>query len=212
MNCIILADKFDRGMKSRGCCGLVPVSNTKVLIQDQYNKLKKVFPECKIIYIYGHESKKIEHFYKTSNLDIVLTKNDIYNTRGYGYSLFLAEKYIKDNCLILSGSRKFSTEILKTIDHNSSQIFTNKKIKYKLGCHVIKENQAKQICYDAENYISDLYYINEKDVDILKHLVKDSNNYNNFVFEIINKMINHGVNFQIKNINSKNKFNKIFTR
>ena len=76
MNCIILADKFDRGMKSRGCSSLIPVSNNKLLIQDQYSKLKKVFPESKIIYIYGHESKKIENFYKSNSLDIVLTKNE----------------------------------------------------------------------------------------------------------------------------------------
>ena len=67
----------------------------------------------------------------------------MYNTKGCGYSLFLAEKYITDNCLILPGNRKFNTEVLKTIDRNNSQIFINKKIKYKLGCHVIKEEEGR---------------------------------------------------------------------
>lgn len=208
MKCIILGDKYEKGMKSKGCSGLLPV-NTKVnLLEHQYKTIKKAFPNCQIIYIYGYESKKINDYFKKKDCNIQFVKNELYEDTGYATSLNLANQYMDGDCFILSGNIKYSSKSLQEINRKNSQIIVNTKQPYKLGCSVDENMIADMIVYGADNYLTNCYFVKKHDIDIMKFLLSDKNNLNNFIFEIVNKMIEHGVEFEINNTNSKNKFQK----
>jgi hypothetical protein len=64
----------------------------------------------------------------------------------------------------------------------------DKENKTKLGC-IINNGKIENISYDLDNYLSDIYFISKQHIDIFRKLINDPNNHNNFIFEILNKVI-----------------------
>jgi choline kinase len=188
MNIIILGDKYQKRMKSKGCCGLIKYNNQPIVVH-QYKTINKYFPEAKIVYVCGFDSKRLVSYVKKhlpSNIDILYNKN--YDKLNYAYSLYLAKDYLNDDCIILFGDKTFNN-IFKGFDTQfGSQIFVNTKQKSKLGC-IIDENKVYNICYDLDNYLLETYFVCKRDTSLLKTILDNKLNHNCFVFEIINKMI-----------------------
>lgn len=189
MNFLILGDKFQKRMKSKGCVALIKTHN-KNIIQSQYNIIKKVFPKAKIIYVYGFDSKRFITFLdKQKDLsDIITINNPCYEDKNYGYSLFLLQQYLNDDCFIMFGDNIISKCIFNKFDiSKGSQVFISKD-KNKLGC-IINQNKIENISYDLDNYLSQIYYISKNDARVLQNLIKNPKYHNYFIFEIMNKMI-----------------------
>lgn len=197
MNIIILGDKFQKRMKSKGCVGLIKINN-KNIIQYQYKILKQIFPSANIIYVYGFESKRFNTFIEknseiNSNIKVIYNQN--YEQFNSAYSLSLASDFLNDSCIIIFGDTIISKKTFqKFIPNENSQIFLSTKYKNKLGC-IISDSRVTNISYDLDNYLSDIYYLSRNDSQTIQELLNHKINYNCFIFEIINKLIdmNHKI-------------------
>ena len=211
MNFIILADKHQKGMKSKGCLGLLQINRKNNIIDFQYKNIKNIFAQCNIVYIYGFDSKKVSMFFKQKQYkDLIPIYNSEYDRYNYVHSLSLALRYMNDDCIVTFGDTIFKSQIFAGFDSElGSQIFINNKIKNKLGCTIGNDSNICQISFDLDNYLSSLYYISQKDIDEFKSLALNSKYKNYFVFEIINKMIDRNIEFKPFIKNNKNTMHNI---
>jgi len=198
MNCIILGDKFQKRMKSKGCVGLFDLNN-KSIIQHQYRNIKQNFPYANIIYVHGFESKKLCSFVeKNSTLanNMTMVHNAKYERYNQGYSLSLAQEYLNDGFLLLLGENIFNYHHMHNyINYNShdSYVLLDKKHKGSLGC-TITNQKIEHIAYDLDNSLCEIYYISKTHASYIKKLINNSAYYNYFIFELINKLLdNHQI-------------------
>ena len=191
MNIIILGDKYQKRMKSKGCVGLMKYNN-KNIVNHQYKTIRSVFPSCKIIYVHGFDSKRFVSYINKNILtyqNMLLINNHEYDTRNNSYSLNLIKDHLNDHSIIMFGDHVLKSSTFDNFRFsNESQIFINKKNKTRLGC-IINNNKIDNISYDLENYLSEVYYISKDQIQTFKQLVSEPKNHNNFIFEILNKMI-----------------------
>jgi choline kinase len=198
MNIIILGDKFQKRMKSKGCMGLFKTKNIYRIVQ-QYQTIKKIFPKANVFYVYGFESKKLlNSLEKYQNLirDVNFIYNENYNKYNYGYSLSLVNKYMSDDVIICFGDTMLSNLHLLSAKDECSKVLVGSNSNG-LGC-VITNSKIENIFYDLENQIEEIYFIKKRDTSILKEILKNKTlGINNmFIFEIINKMIDKNVVFK----------------
>jgi CTP:phosphocholine cytidylyltransferase-like protein len=199
MNIIILGDKFQKRMKSKGCMGLFKIKNEYIIFQ-QYKAIKKIFPFAKIIYVYGFESKKLlAATFKNKRMlgDIDFVYNKDYNKYNYGNSLQIVKDTIVGNTIICFGDVLLpNLSFLKKNKEETSKVFVGSGGSG-LGC-IINNSKIENIFYDLIHPIQDLYFICSKDTIILKKILdnKSPEIKNMFIFEIINKMIDKNVNFK----------------
>lgn len=205
MNFIILADKYQKKMKSKGSLGLLKINTRTNMIDYQYKQIKSFFPKAKIIYVYGFDHKKIENFLIEKNYkDLIELYNPDYEKYNFTHSLKIASDYLDKECIITFGDVAFKAEIFKNFDKkNGSQIFINKKQKHNIGC-VINDNHIMNISFDLDNYLSQIYYLGKKDAKVLQTLIIEEKLKNYFVFEIINKLIDNNIIFTPFIKNNKN--------
>jgi choline kinase len=205
MNFIILADKYQKGMKSKGGLGLLKLNTRTNMIDHQYKQIKSTFPKAKIVYVYGFDHKRIQNFFKEKNYkDIIEIYNPHYDKYNFTYSLKLAVDYLNKDCIITFGDVAFKSNVFKTFNKsNGSQVFINKKQKHKIGCTII-DNYIAHISFDLDNYLSQMYYIAKKDIGDFRELVIEDKFKNYFLFEIINKLIDKNVTFHPFIKNNKN--------
>lgn len=210
MNFIILADKYHKGMKSKGCVGLIKVNARINVFEHQYRLIKEQFKRSKIIYVYGFDHKKMASFINEKNYkDVKTIYNSRYEEYNYTHSLSLAQEYMNKGFFILFGDTIFKKNIFNNAPNKNSQIFINNKQKNTLGCIIDQNQSIHNISFDLDNYLMDIYYINKKDSQLMQSLVINPKYKNYFVFEIINKMIDHGIQFSPNIKNQKNLFSKI---
>ena len=208
MNFIILADKYIKGMKSKGGIGLVKFNSRYNLFETQHNIITKNFKNAKIIYIYGFDGKKISNFFEQKQYNNVIPiYNENYEKYNNTYSLSLAEKYIDKDFFVLFGYSIFQKQIFQKFKKEHTQVFLNNKTKNNIGC-VISDDKVNHICFDINNYIMDIYYISKKDSPLIKELCSIPKYKNYFIFELLNKMIDLGIEIKptvknYKNINLK---------
>lgn len=208
MNFIILGDKPQKGMKSKGCVGLFKITRTHNIFEHQYAEIKKHFPKAKIIYISGFESKKFLSFLKKFGYnDVISINNSEFNIKNQAYSLNLARSFIGKDCFIILGSNILNKNIFTNFNKNyGSQIFISKnKNKNQIGC-IINNNLVENLSFDLDNHVQNIYYLNYTATDSLKNLLFNAKNHNNFIFELINKLIDSGQIFRpyyIKNETKK---------
>lgn len=195
MNIIILGDKYQKRMKSRGCVGLIKLNNKNILTH-QYKALKHKFPNSKIVYIYGFDNKRfLSYIHKNllSYPDLLLVHNQYYEKYNNVYSLSLAQQYLHQDCLIMFGDQLVKQQTFDNFKHTQeSQIFINSKIKTRLGC-VVNNSNIENISYDLDNYLSEIYFISKAQVETFRNLISDPIHYNYFIFEILNKMIDYNI-------------------
>jgi len=205
MNFIILADKFNKGIKSKGCIGLLGLHKRNNIFQFQYKNIKRAFPKSKIIYIYGFDHKKMVLFLEQNNYsDLISIYNPDYEKYNYTHTISLANKYLNDDCFISFGDTIFKHQTFKGFSkQNRSQIFVNTKIKNQFGCTII-DNHVINISFDLQNYLSHIYYVCKKDILHFSHLVTNDKLKNCFIFEVINKMIDSQITFNPFINNNKN--------
>lgn len=198
MNCIILGDKYQKGMKSKGCSALIKSNKQSTIIDNQYYILSSLFDKLNITYVCGFDSKRLTEFVqeKAYNLDIVY--NTEYEQYNDGYSLNLAAPKLEDETLILLGYQTLSNKIAKKINKlkdQSSVFISNDHCSSRVGC-VIYNNNITTFNFGLENYIHDIYYLNQHSAKYLKNILS-TNKYNNyFIFELLNNLIDSGLNIK----------------
>jgi choline kinase len=201
MNIIILGDKFQKRMKSKGCVGLFRSDNDYLIIK-QYKVLKKIFPQAKIIYVYGFEHKKLLitlDQYPAIKTDIELIYNADYDFYNYGASLEIAKNYLDDDTIIMFGDTIVDKNLFMKFDlkEQASQIIINNRSNNKLGC-VINKLKIENIFYDLDNKIEEIYLFCKQDAKIMHTFLNNKSQAikNMFIFEIVNQLIDMQVNIK----------------
>jgi len=210
MNIIILGDKFQKRMKSKGCVGLFKSGNDYLIIK-QYKVLKKIFPKAKIIYVHGFEHKKLLialDEYPEIKQDIELVYNPDYDLYNYGASLHLVREYLNDDVIIMFGDAIIDKSLFVKFDlkQKTSQIIINNQSNNKLGC-VVNQLKIENIFYDLDNRIEEIYLLCKQDAMILINFLNSKSQAikNMFIFEIINKLIDMQVNIKHQITRTKRK-------
>jgi len=191
MNIIILGDKFQKRMKSKGCVGLLKTSNHQTILQNQLGIINTVFDNPTIAYVYGFDNKKFlsfisKHDHLLKNVNLIY--NSEYDQYNYAHSLYLAKDYLDSDCLILFGDSNLSVRLFNKFDtSDGTQIFINKHTKNKLGC-IINNKIIENISYDLDNYLYDIYYLSKDHASYMKTVLETNIVHNYFIFELINKL------------------------
>lgn len=204
MNFIILGDKYQKGMKSKGCVGLIKINKTQNIFENQYKIIKALYPLANIIYIHGFESKKFTNFLtKNQYSDIKHYYNDKYETNNQTFSLSFAQEFLNDDCFIMLGDNILSKNIFNKFNPKlGSQIFITNNSSNDIGC-IINNNMIENISFDLDNRLNNLYYINKDAANFLASLVSNKKYHNSFIFEMINKSIDIGLCFKPYYLNKK---------
>ena len=92
---------------------------------------------------------------------------------------------------------------------NKSHLYENPNNMDGLGCTLNKAGSVEHIFYDLNSPIADIYYIDNNDIEIFKKILFRKEHRNYFVFELLNKMIDVGVDFSLSSCKSKKAFQKI---
>jgi hypothetical protein len=209
MNFIILGDKYQKGMKSKGCVGLIKINKNDNLFENQYRTIKEFDPSANIIYVYGFESKKFINFINKHSYALELLYNDKYETNNQTFSLSLAKNFLNNDCFIIFGDNilkktmfnKFNTKL-------GSQIFISSGLDSNIGC-IIHNNAIENISFDLDNKLTNIYYVNQVTASRISDLISDQKYHNSFIFEIINKIIDTGTIFKPYFMNKKSNFQKV---
>lgn len=201
MNIIILGDRYKRGMKSKGCVGLIKIGKNTNIFQQQYKYIQQIFPDSQTVYISGFESKKFSSFLLKNNYnDIHHIKNSVFSKTNTGFSINLAAEYLVDDCLILDGSSNLSATLLKYIQTNrNNNLLCIGNRCGDIGC-VLNETKVDSLSLDLDNKIYDMVYLTKKTAIKLQQVIKNNYHYA-FLFEIINILIDLGENFNYKTFN-----------
>jgi hypothetical protein len=198
MTILVIADTFNKGMKSQGCVGLLPYNKKYNLFQQQYKSIRSVFPKAKILYVYGFEGKKFLNFINgtpITNMEILF--NPEHNIHNHGHSLYLAKEYLEttDECLILLGYEPININYLKALHKmKKSTAIITKDSDSKLGCILEKDsNNLTHIFYGLSNYINNIYLLKKPELQLVLKLLNHDNIHNMFLFETINLILSqHG--------------------
>lgn len=204
MNFIILGDKYQKGMKSKGCVGLIQYDKNHNFFEHQYNFIKKYFPLANIIYVHGFESKKFISFLKKKKInDVTLVFNNKFDIKNQTYGLSLTSNYIDGDFFILFGNAILNKKNFNKFKTKAgSQVFISNN-DGSIGC-VINNGIVENICFDLENYICNIYYVSKQSGQMLKELVNNSQYHNSFIFEMINRLIDAGQIFKPYFMKDKN--------
>lgn len=193
MNTIIIADKFQKRMKSKGCVGLIKDKKNKTFVEKQYAILNDAFHIKQIAYIYGFDGKRFESFF-LKNEDSLSGLYPIYNPNyekyNTGFSLSFVAKFLEDECMILFGDTNITKQTFKNFDNQQSQLFLCSSSNSGLGC-VIQDDYVRHISYQLDNTLSEIYYLNKEAAFGLSRIVATNKFNQYFLFELINKLIDN---------------------
>lgn len=194
MNIIVIADKFQKRMKSKGCVGLMKDKKNKTILEKQYSVLSSVLNINRIAYIYGFDGKRFESFLSKNSehlsklCPIYNCEYDKYNT---GFSLSLVSKFLQDECVVLFGDAEITKKTFKNFCSNDkSQLFLCNSSNSGLGC-VIQDDRVRHISYHLDNTLSEIYYFNKSTAVDLDKIIQTNKFNQYFLFELVNKLIDN---------------------
>jgi len=192
MHVIILGDRFKRGLKSKGCPGLIKIDDSFNIFDNQHLIITNRFPNSKILYVAGFDLKRMRAFLKKRYPSVDIIKNEHYMNFSDSQSLGVAGDYLCDDLLIVSGYSLLNSATFKGfVVDEYSKIFTSDKPS-KLGC-ITQNSMVTNISFGLPHGVLDLYYISSRDVQHLKNLAINRKYGNHFLFELINNLIDHDV-------------------
>lgn len=228
IGCYILSYDITKGMKSVGPKGLLKSKRAKELINCQIGSIQDEDTDISIIVGFGADKlKKKVGQYHEHNINII--HNDLYESTNQGYALeLILEHYNTKNyagCIIMNDGILIGNNVkevlLKKTDLQISKMVylssENKKNIFNIGLSLSEQNYVQHMFFNLTNNLwTEIIYI---DTDSLSKIqsVYNKNMRNMFLFEILNKSIDIGVNYkpikiknsQILKINGIKDTNKI---
>lgn len=202
MNIIILGDKYTKGMKSKGCQGLLKLNKKHTYIDHQIKTIFQYSNFAKIYYVYGLGDKKFLSYIVDRPIlsDMVCVYNEQYDKKNETYGCFLCKDLCVNNqsILILNGNSKINTKKFKKLQksQNSCVLSCDDMNEQHIGC-VYQNHKIENIGFDLSNQIDNIYYIQQQDTRKFWQLVGDCKNHNRFIFEIINMMIDSNIHMEL---------------
>lgn len=194
INFIIIGDQPTKGAKVKGWNGASLISERKSIVSSQISSSKILGKDTRILYVYGFDHKKVENYFELNYKQTKLIYNKEHINLGETHSVSRTSNYLDSDSLIINSKCVLKPSTFKNLNRKHSHIFTTKNHN-QLGCH-IENNKISHICYELDNYITDMFFIAKKDIELFRSMVINKKHRNCFIFEIINKMIDKGCDFR----------------
>lgn len=200
MNIILLHASNYNYIKTYGPRCLYRVENTTVL-DKQIDALNKVFKDTNIFVVTGFKSKKIKYHLK-HHKNVFVIENIKYEDTNDLYSLSLGIEYIDNHVLIIQDNIIFKPVLFNKFKTDVSKLFLSHNQKFELGCIVDKTNYINNISWGLKNYWTNMVYIKNHELLLLKELCKNPIIQKWFLVEGLNWIIDNHGQFTIEFINS----------
>lgn len=210
---VILSTLPDIGIKSLGTKSLIKI-NTKYLIDYQLECINKTFKNIQheiLIGSYFDYSKtyKVLNNYKKYNLRII--KQNIDNLNFGGAMIDIINHTLYDNVLFINYGCWFDKESIKNLigdgKHSGVGILKNKNIDNLPTSCLVTNNIVENIFFDINEYkFTEFCFLNSIAKQFIINNIDPINNYNKFMFEILNTIIENNIQINARFLDNKNFF------
>lgn len=210
---VLLSTLPDIGIKSLGTKSLIKI-NAKYFIDYQLECINKTFKNIDheiLIGSYFDYSKtyKTLNNYKKYNLRII--KQTIDNINFGGAMADIINHTLYDNILFINYGCWFDKESLKNLigdgKHCSIGILKNKHSDNLPTSCLIHNNLIENIFFDISEYkFAELCFLNSTAKQFMLNNINPALNYNKFMFEILNTIIENNIPVHAKFLDNKNFF------
>jgi len=212
-NVILLIPEITKGMKSIGSKSLLPINKNETIIDYQIKYIKKFYKHAHIYVLTGFENEKIEkkvnQYANTTSL-----YNQKYEDTNHVESLL---KYILEygpkNCLIINNGVLLKEKL--EIKENKSTIFTLSKNKdgFFVGANFEHDSQQNisYLFYGLSNQWIECVFLNTSAIDRIISFASKQKLSNLFLFELLNLILESGIEIQNSVISNKKNILKINT-
>jgi hypothetical protein len=198
----------DKKIKSLGNKCLIKINKKYTLIDYQIDFFNSIFDNPEIIIVGGFDGKRLKKYIDNhlADINIKYVEHAVDDGTNIGTSLAVAKKLISHkNCLIINSSLLLYSSIRSLLldNLNSSFLFVHNTDKNKNEVGYIQNNNKLINCYyGLPNIIFDCLYINSYDIEKFLNIC-GSNIQRYYLFEIINKCIEHDISIKPINITKK---------
>ena len=197
MTIIILSAGIGGRIKSNEPRSLIKIG-TKTLIEHQIDVINNNIDNLEIIGVFGYAIEKI---IKKISGKLRVVENQVYNETNNSESLRLAVNNTnKKNILFFHGDLYFNDKVLSNLNFKKSFLLVDNKgmINPKEIGVTIQNNKATMLSYGLPTKWCQLAFITGKELKILKNILYklQGSQKKLLSFEIINKMISMGANFE----------------
>ena len=202
---VILATLPDSGIKSLGSKSLLTFKG-KYFIEHQLDAIRQGLKNKKydITIMSGFDNQRMIKFLspisKKHNIQIIKQNYD--NNLNFGGSLIKSMNYIKHpNVLSINYGLLFRSNIISamTKQYNKNTVVVSNNHSYnsniKVGCYD-QNHQIVNLFYNlGEKKYLDINYWNKTTIDFIKKNISLKDNYNRFIFELINLLMGYNHSF-----------------
>lgn len=213
--CYILSYDITKGMKSVGPKGLLKSTRSTELINCQIQNIKDSNIDINIIVGFGAEKLK-KKIFQSNDYNIKTINNNLYQSTNHGYALELILKdYHHDEycgCIIINDGILFSNKLkkilLNTQTINNPKIVyiqsesKNKKDTFHIGCSMTETDNIQHMFFDLTNNLwTEIVYLDNHTLSQIQTMYSTKMR-NMFLFEILNKSIDMGIEYSAIKIKS----------
>lgn len=210
INAVILIPEITKGMKSIGSKSLLKIKHDKYIIEYQIEQLLNIHKHINITVATGFDHDKIIKIIDRYN-NINTLYNPNYENTNFGRSLELymdKNPNIKNLLIIGSGILFKKNSLLANHLKHESKIFILDKPKHNFDIGCGPGTDLEYLFYDLPNMWTECVYLNESAIEKLKTIIKSKPIEQMYIFEIVNDLVSHNINFD-KEFVSKSNFLKI---
>jgi len=188
---LIPAAGLGRRMKAYGPKPLIKIKNNTTIIDNQLSLLKKYIHCDKTILVCGFEADLVMN--NTPDY-LIKIENEHYETTNVARSIGMGLRACTKDVMIIYGDVVFNSNTLKGLSLNHSCIISSNNImdENEVGCTVNAKGYVENFMYDLESKWGQIVLLKGKELRMARKYCWDSNNYNKFGFEILNKIISQG--------------------
>lgn len=185
---IILASAPIYRMRTYGPTPLIRVDN-ECLFDIILERVGLIFPSSDIILTVGFQAQKVIKYVPSF---IRIVENQLYEDTNLTEDLRLAlNNTVTNRVLIINGNCVLDTESFTKINLNESSIFVeNKGILPENAVGVTQQNGfVNNFAYGIENKWCEIAYITNKELELLKNVVNNTDRKRFFLFESLNVVL-----------------------
>lgn len=197
--CVIVpAAGIGKRMKSHGPKANIQIDKNNTVIDRIFSIINRNFEKTENIVVVGFQKEKLT--FKNKSIKTVFNENFENTNVSKSINLGIINSSSKD-CLVIYGDIVFDKNIFKNFDSSKSCIWVEKSQKRNSEIGINSENNiVEHFSYGIYPKWAHIVFLKEKDKNIFLSISNNQKTNKWFGFEILNKMIDMGVKFEIKTI------------
>jgi NDP-sugar pyrophosphorylase family protein len=200
---LLISPEITKGMKSAGSKCLLPLRKNLTVIEYQISQLQKIKPS-KITINIGFDAEKIKKTlsrYKTINY--LVNKNYQKTNQSNNLISYIKKNAPKSLLVINNGILIKNNIISKKYLNNNNKIFLLNKFKHNFDIGCSETEKTEYLFYDMPQLWSEIFYLNEEAINILKNYDDYKLFDQMYLFETINFLLQQNISFDKIYINKK---------